>query len=129
MTTAKDSASSIDLTPKTLNGNPNELSKGEKTSKNEPNDLEKVVLVHQNGDRHTCIVRAAIFKDGWKKARKVLIVVWGNLAGEFALDVERNQLFNFGPGGGLRRHALQWSAVDQKQVWAIWYKLSRGEKK
>lgn len=120
----KDSVSSTILTPKILDRNETESNKEEQVLRSEPSDLKRIVLIHSNGDRRTCSVRCAIFKDDWKKARKILVIIWGDLAGEFALDIERNNLYNFGPGGGLRRHALQWSALDPKQAWKIWYELT-----
>lgn len=85
---------------------------------------DNLTLIHDNGDSHTVHVRCGIFMQNWKHGRKILICVWGNLAGEFAFDIQRDNLFNFGPGGGLCRTPLKWHAQDIKEAWRIWYKIT-----
>lgn len=84
----------------------------------------KLELIHENGDKHTVTIRAGLFMQDWKHGRKILMCVWGNLAGEYAFDIQRDCLFNFGPGGGLCRKSLRWHAVDIKEAWRIWYKVT-----
>jgi hypothetical protein len=83
-----------------------------------------LTLHHDNGDQKIVEVRAGKFVQDWKKGRKILIVVWGDLAGEYGLDLQLNDLFQFTPGGGIKRMSLRWHAVDVKQAWRLWYQLT-----
>ena len=86
--------------------------------------LPNLVLIHiTTGDKHTVTVRCALSVPRGKgqKVRPILVVVWGNLAGEFAFDVERNALFSFGPSNGIRRMPMAWKAEDIQEAGRIWH--------
>ena len=77
-------------------------------------------LKHDNGDVHTALVVNGLFAQGWKKGRKILVIRWGDLAGDYALDIDDNNLYKFGVGSGIRRKALGWHAVNTKLTKEIW---------
>ncbi len=80
-------------------------------------------LRHDNGELRNFEVRCGIFKKDWKHARSVLVIKWP-LCGEYAFDLKRDNLYNFGLGGGLRKMPLGWHAVDIKEAWNLWYRIT-----
>jgi len=118
---------SLSITNSTLNDT-SETSERPKTLDSKSNsgqaDSERLVLVHDNGDKKEVIVTYADYKQIWKVGKKLLVIKWGDLAGEYALNLEDNNLYEFGEGGGLRRRPTRWHALDHRQAWAIWYRMT-----
>ena len=82
-----------------------------------------LTLLSDNHETRVVTARTALYSQGWKKARKFLVIAW-ELAGEYAFDVDRNDLFGFGPGNGIRRKRLGWRAEDPEEAYRIWDELS-----
>jgi hypothetical protein len=83
-----------------------------------------LTLTHKiSGETKEVFCRTALYSQQWKKARKILVVAW-ELAGEYALDIDRNDLYSFGPGMGIRRKTLGWGAQDQDEARRLWDSLT-----
>jgi hypothetical protein len=82
--------------------------------------METLELNHDNGDCRIVQVVNGLFSKGWKKSRKILVIRWGDMAGDYALDIGDNHLYQFGMGSGIRRKALGWHAADLPKAKQIW---------
>ena len=74
-------------------------------------------------------VVSAIFQQQWKTGRKILVIKFGDLTGQYAFDIDRDELYGFGPGGGIRRKPLGWHAVNPEIARRLFMELTeRGRK-
>jgi len=84
---------------------------------------DALTVVHDNGDKHTVKIVSAKYASNWKFAKGILIVKWGELCGEYAIDSRDGKVYAFGKGGGLRRTPTAWTAQNPSEVRATWIAL------
>lgn len=87
--------------------------------------MHTLTLIHRNGDKRDVTARSIRYAGewGWEDGRRIIIVVWGDLAGEYALDMHDFKLYAFGKGNGLKRKATDWQAADRVQALSVWYQM------
>lgn len=79
-------------------------------SESNESTIQRLTLRHHNGDERTVKVRVAL--TSWS-----LVLVWGDLAGEVALNLRSGCVHAYGKGGGVKRYPMVgWCVKDLSEA-------------
>jgi len=78
-------------------------------------DGATIVIVHKvTGEERVVRVMSTL------ESRPIIVVNWSG-CGDYALHLEKNELFGYGPGFGVRRTPTGWGAKDLGAAWDFWH--------
>jgi glycogen synthase len=78
-------------------------------------EFDLIGIVHKvTGDEKTVRIMMTL------ETRPIIVIRWTG-CGDYALHLEKNELFGYGPGFGVRRTPTGWGAKDLDSAWNYWH--------